>query len=156
MLNLEPHPHSSIPYVNTGFSTVLWMRNLFSNDREECFPMSQCISRVLRSSCLRFVFTWSFQVKRLSNWSSRYLAVSAPGYLRLQTHTQSNTHYFSTATTVARTRLNVTLHVLYIACLVNYIICFQCCTVHIDLIHFIFTNLCTCISANINANTLRY
>ena len=33
---------------------------------------------------------------------------------------------------------------------------FYFCTVHIDLIHFIFTNLCTCISVNINANTLQY
>jgi len=72
MLDLEAHPHSSIPYVHTGFSTVLQMRSLFSNDRGEWFPMSQYISRVLRSSCLRFVFTWSFQFRRLSKWSPKY------------------------------------------------------------------------------------
>jgi len=33
------------------------------------------------------------------------------GYLKLQTHTQVNTHCFSTATMVARKRLNVTLYV---------------------------------------------
>ena len=38
------------------------MRSLFSNDRGECFPMSQFNSRVLRSSCLRFVATWFFQL----------------------------------------------------------------------------------------------
>ena len=41
--------------------------------------MSQYISRVLRSSCLRFVATWSFQIRRLSKWSPRYLTVSAWG-----------------------------------------------------------------------------
>ena len=59
MLVLVAHPHSSIPYVHTGFSTVLYMRSLFSIDRGECFPMSQYISRVLRSSFLRFIATWS-------------------------------------------------------------------------------------------------
>jgi hypothetical protein len=55
------------------------MRSLFSNDKGECFPMSQYISRVLRSSCLRFVVTWFFQVRRLSKRSPRYLTVSAWG-----------------------------------------------------------------------------
>jgi len=55
------------------------MRSLFSNDRGEWCPMSQHISRVWRSSCLRFVFTWSFQVRRLSKWSPRYLTASAWG-----------------------------------------------------------------------------
>ena len=41
--------------------------------------MSQYISRVLRSSCLRFVVTWFFQVRRLSKWSPRYLTASAWG-----------------------------------------------------------------------------
>jgi hypothetical protein len=38
--------------------------------------MRQYISRVLRSSCLSFVVTWFFQVRRLSKWSPRYLTVS--------------------------------------------------------------------------------
>jgi len=41
--------------------------------------MSQVISRVLRSSCLHFVVTWFFQVRRLSEWSPRYLTFSAWG-----------------------------------------------------------------------------
>jgi len=55
------------------------MRSLFSNDRGECFPVNQFISRVLRSRCLRFVVTWFFQVRRLSKWSPKYLTVSAWG-----------------------------------------------------------------------------
>ena len=34
-VGLTAHPHSSIPYVHTGFSTVVQMRSLFSNDRGE-------------------------------------------------------------------------------------------------------------------------
>jgi hypothetical protein len=41
--------------------------------------MNQFISRVSRSSCLRFVITWFFQVRLLSKWSPRYLTVSAWG-----------------------------------------------------------------------------
>jgi len=55
------------------------MRSLFSNDSGECIPMSQCISRGLRSSCFRFVATWFFQVRRLSKCSPRYVTVSAWG-----------------------------------------------------------------------------
>ena len=55
------------------------MRSLFSNERRECFPMSQFNSRILRSSFLRFFATWSLQVRRLSKWSPRYLTVSALG-----------------------------------------------------------------------------
>jgi len=39
--------------------------------------MSQDISRVLSSSCFRFVVMWFFQVRRLSKCSPRYLIVSA-------------------------------------------------------------------------------
>jgi len=43
------------------------------------------------------------------------------GYLRLHTHTHRacNIYCFSAAATFVRTRLNVTLHVEYIACLGN-------------------------------------
>ena len=67
MLDFEAHPHNSSPYVHTGFNTVLYSRSLFSSDRGERLPMSQFNSRVLMSSCLRLVPTWSFQVNRLSN-----------------------------------------------------------------------------------------
>ena len=55
------------------------MRSLFSSERGECLPMSQDISRVLCSSCFRFVAMCFFQVRRLSKCSPRYLIVSAWG-----------------------------------------------------------------------------
>jgi hypothetical protein len=55
------------------------MRSLFSSDKGECFPISQDMSRVLRSRCFLFVTTWSFHVRRLSKWSPTYLTVSTWG-----------------------------------------------------------------------------
>ena len=57
--------------------------------------------------------------KILYNGAGQYGALALlSGYLRLQTHTLRicNTHCFSTATMVARTRLNVTSYVHCLSC----------------------------------------
>jgi hypothetical protein len=79
ILDLVAQPHSSNPYVHTGFSTALYMRSLFFNDRGECWPVSQYISGVFLIQLLAFRYHVVFQVRRLSKCSPRYLTVSAWG-----------------------------------------------------------------------------
>jgi hypothetical protein len=79
IFDLVAQPHSSRPYVHTGFKTVLYMSTLFSKARVEVFPMSQFSSRVLWSRCFRFITIWCFQVRRLSKCNPRYLTVSTWG-----------------------------------------------------------------------------
>ena len=63
-------------------------------------------------------------------WQYGSCALGA-GYLRLQTLRLCNTHCFSTARTVLRTRLTITLN--YIACLTFFFMfCWPCITVYLS------------------------
>ena len=46
LLDLLVQPHSAMPYVHMGFSTVLYISILFSSERGEFFPINQFISLV--------------------------------------------------------------------------------------------------------------
>jgi hypothetical protein len=50
------HPHSSIPYVQTGFIIVFYMVILFSRDSCDFLFISQFIFLILSSNCLLLAF----------------------------------------------------------------------------------------------------
>jgi hypothetical protein len=50
------HPHSSIPYVQTGLIIALYMVILFSMDSRDFLFISQFIFQTLGSNCLVLAF----------------------------------------------------------------------------------------------------
>ena len=44
VFDLLAQPQSMMPYVHMGFSTVLYISSVFSNEKGEFFPISQFIS----------------------------------------------------------------------------------------------------------------
>jgi hypothetical protein len=59
-LEAAVQPHIASPYAHIDFRTILWMRILLVSESGERLPMSQIISRVLRSKCflvLLYVFS---------------------------------------------------------------------------------------------------
>jgi len=90
------------------------MRNISDKRRRENQNTHFVFSNFFRQSC----GLWDnvekiLQRRTLYRWKYGVCALHA-GYLRLHIHTLRlcNTHCFSTATMVARTRVNVTLYVL--------------------------------------------
>ena len=93
MLEWEAVPQRGIPYVNIGFSTVLYNRSLFSSDNSDLLPMTQYIRLNERSSC--FLLAW-MELRH----SSKYVILIL----------------FFTAQIVTRTRLDIRLHVHCLSC----------------------------------------
>ena len=78
-LDLLAQPHISMPYVQIGFITVLYIKSLFSIDSCDFFPSSQYNSFTLSSICFFFITMWSLQ---LSLWSKCMLNLNNGDYFR--------------------------------------------------------------------------